>query len=121
MGPVPPSLTRPPVSDETSAMATRTETDSFGPIEVPAEHWWGAQTQRSLRYFAIGTETMPVPLIRALGLIKEAAAGVNAKLGVLDSAPFLPADVVDLALWAADYYAAGPGETIASAMPPLKA
>jgi fumarate hydratase class II len=72
------------VSDETSAMATRTETDSFGPIEVPAHHWWGAQTQRSLQYFAIGTERMPAPVIRALGLIKEAAAEVNAKLGVLD-------------------------------------
>jgi fumarate hydratase class II len=80
----PASLTWPLVSDETSAMATRTETDSFGPIEIPAEHWWGAQTQRSLRYFAIGTERMPAPLIRALGLVKEAAAEVNARLGVLD-------------------------------------
>ncbi len=84
MGPVPQTLTWPAVSDETSAMATRTETDSFGPIEVPAEKFWGAQTQRSLRYFAIGTEKMPAPIIRALGLIKEAAAEVNAKLGVLD-------------------------------------
>jgi fumarate hydratase class II len=64
----------------------RTETDSFGPIEVPAAHYWGAQTARSLLNFKIGGEKMPVPLIRAFGLLKKAAAQVNVKLGALDSA-----------------------------------
>ena len=62
----------------------RTETDSFGPIEVPANHYWGAQTARSLQNFKIGGQTMPVPLIRALGILKMAAAQVNVKLGELD-------------------------------------
>ncbi len=57
--------------------ATRTETDSFGPIEVPADRYWGAQTQRSLGNFKIGTETMPLPLVRALGIVKQAAALTN--------------------------------------------
>ncbi len=64
--------------------ATRTETDTFGPIEVPADRYWGAQTQRSLHNFRIGGERMPVPLIRALGLVKQAAALVNRDLGALD-------------------------------------
>jgi fumarate hydratase, class II len=64
---------------------TRTETDTFGPIEVPADHYWGAQTQRSLQNFPIGHERMPKPLIRAFGLIKRAAAEVNRELGLLDS------------------------------------
>jgi len=64
--------------------ATRTETDSFGPLEVPADRYWGAQTQRSLQNFDIGGETMPRPLIRALGVIKKAAALVNRELGALD-------------------------------------
>ncbi|WP_309083792.1 class II fumarate hydratase [Chelativorans sp.] len=63
---------------------TRIETDTFGPIEVPADCYWGAQTQRSLTNFRIGVEKMPVPLIRALGLLKLAAAEVNMKLGKLD-------------------------------------
>jgi fumarate hydratase class II len=63
---------------------TRTETDTFGPIEVPADKYWGAQTQRSLENFRIGDERMPVPLIRALGLVKRAAAEVNQSLGLLD-------------------------------------
>lgn len=63
----------------------RTETDSFGPIDVPAEHYWGAQTARSLQNFKIGGQTMPVPLIRAFGILKKAAAQVNVKLGVLDA------------------------------------
>ena len=63
---------------------TRTETDSFGPIEVPAERYWGAQAERSLENFPIGTETQPAPIIRALGLIKRAAAEVNMDLGKLD-------------------------------------
>ena len=63
---------------------TRTETDTFGPIEVPADRYWGAQTQRSLQNFRIGTERMPLPLVRALGLVKRAAAEVNMQLGRLD-------------------------------------
>jgi fumarate hydratase class II len=63
---------------------TRTETDSFGPIDVPAGRYWGAQTQRSLQNFRIGSETMPVPLIHALGLVKKAAAEVNMEMAGLD-------------------------------------
>ncbi|MBA4759079.1 class II fumarate hydratase [Sphingosinicella sp.] len=66
-------------------MSARVETDSFGPIEVPASAYWGAQTQRSISNFPIGGERMPAPLVRALGLIKQAAAFVNAELGVLDN------------------------------------
>ncbi len=63
---------------------TRTERDSFGPIEVPANRYWGAQTQRSLQNFKIGGERMPPALIHALGLQKQAAALANMALGVLD-------------------------------------
>jgi fumarate hydratase, class II len=63
---------------------TRVETDSMGEIEVPADRYWGAQTQRSLHHFDIGTETMPRSLIRAFGLLKGAAAEVNRELGKLD-------------------------------------
>ncbi|MGH6857103.1 MAG: class II fumarate hydratase [Methylocella sp.] len=59
------------------------ETDSFGPIEVPAKHYWGAQTQRSLVHFAIGSQTMPLAIIRALAMVKRAAAEVNRDLGLL--------------------------------------
>jgi fumarate hydratase, class II len=65
--------------------ATRTETDSFGPLEVPADRYWGAQTQRSIRNFPIGWETQPVAIVRALGVIKKACAEVNAAQGKLDS------------------------------------
>jgi fumarate hydratase class II len=64
---------------------TRSETDSFGSIEVPADRYWGAQTQRSLENFRIGGERIPVPVIRALAIIKRAAAEVNHKLGLLDA------------------------------------
>src|SRR6476646_124653 len=63
---------------------TRTETDSFGPIEVPSDRYWGAQTQRSIENFRIGTERMPRPLIRALGVVKRAAAEVNLALKLID-------------------------------------
>ncbi len=66
-------------------MATRTETDSFGPIDVDAERYWGAQTERSRRNFAIGTERMPPELIAALAVIKKACAHVNRDLGTLDA------------------------------------
>ena len=63
----------------------RVETDSFGPIEVDADRLWGAQTQRSLQNFKIGGERMPAALIRALGIVKLAAARVNVGLGELDA------------------------------------
>jgi fumarate hydratase class II len=55
----------------------------MGPVEVPADHYWGAQTQRSLHFFAIGDDTMPVGIIRAFAILKRAAAEVNAELGLL--------------------------------------
>ena len=64
--------------------ATRSETDSFGPIEVPADRYWGAQTERSRRNFRIGHDRMPMPIIRALGMVKLAAAETNRELGLLD-------------------------------------
>jgi fumarate hydratase class II len=66
-------------------MTTRIEKDTFGPIEVPSDHLWGAQTQRSLHFFSISTERMPVPLVVAMAQLKRAAAKVNASLGELDS------------------------------------
>src|ERR1700724_1303873 len=64
--------------------STRTETDSFGPIEVPADRYWGAQTERSRQNFRIGQDRMPMPIIRALGIVKLAAAETNRELGLLD-------------------------------------
>lgn len=64
---------------------TRTETDSFGPLEVPADKYWGAQTQRSLMNFPIGWEQQPVAIVRALGVIKQACAIANKDLGKLDA------------------------------------
>ncbi|MBT6442789.1 MAG: class II fumarate hydratase [Alphaproteobacteria bacterium] len=63
---------------------TRTESDSIGKIKVAADRYWGAQTQRSLQNFKIGGERMPEPMVRALGIVKKAAAKVNVKLGALD-------------------------------------
>ncbi len=80
--------------------STRTETDTFGPIEVPAESYWGAQTQRSLQNFRIGGERMPLPVIRAFGIQKRAAAEVNLGLGELD--PKLGAAIVKAAQEVAD-------------------
>ena len=64
--------------------ATRTETDSFGPLEVPADRYWGAQTQRSIGNFPIGWERQPVAVVRALGVVKQAAAEANIALDNLD-------------------------------------
>ena len=64
--------------------ATRIETDTFGPIEVPADRYWGAQTQRSLQNFKIGWEKQPKPIVKALGVVKRAAAEANLALGKLD-------------------------------------
>ena len=64
---------------------TRTETDSFGPIDVPADSYWGAQTERSIGNFPFGPrEQMPVEIVHALGYVKQAAARANARLGNLD-------------------------------------
>src|SRR5215471_9094743 len=68
-----------------TAMPTRVERDSFGPIEVPADHLWGAQTERSLGHFRISTEKMAPALIRALLIVKRCAARVNEALGTLDA------------------------------------
>ncbi|ACM36482.1 class II fumarate hydratase [Agrobacterium vitis] len=65
--------------------ATRTETDTFGPIEVASDRYWGAQAQRSLGNFKIGWEKQPLPVVRALGIVKQAAARANMALGGLDS------------------------------------
>ena len=66
-------------------MATRTETDTMGAVEVPEDAYWGAQTQRSLAHFAIGSERLPPLFHRAYGLLKQAAAEANAALGELDA------------------------------------
>jgi fumarate hydratase class II len=66
-------------------MKTRTETDSFGPIEVAADRYWGAQTERSLNNFRIGEEHIPLPVIHALAIVKRAAAETNRALGSLDA------------------------------------
>ncbi len=63
---------------------TRVETDTFGPIDVPADRYWGAQTQRSIQNFPIGGERMPEPIVRGLGIVKRAAAEVNMDMGRLD-------------------------------------
>ncbi len=65
--------------------ATRSETDSFGPIDVAADRYWGAQTERSRQNFRIGTERMPIGIIRGLAIVKLAAAETNKELGLLDN------------------------------------
>jgi fumarate hydratase, class II len=65
--------------------ATRSETDSFGPIDVPAERYWGAQTERSRRNFRIGQDRMPIPIVHALGIVKLASAQTNHELGLLNA------------------------------------
>ncbi len=79
-------------------VATRTETDSMGAVEVPADRYWGAQTQRSLHHFSIGgpTERMPVEVVRAFGILKKACALVNLDLGKL------PPEKAELIVRAAD-------------------
>jgi fumarate hydratase class II len=63
----------------------RTETDTMGPVEVPGDKYWGAQAQRSLSNFKIGWEQQPLPIVRALGIVKRAAAETNMALGKLDT------------------------------------
>src|ERR1700739_42634 len=79
----------------------RIETDSMGEIGVPADHYWGAQTERSLHHFAIGDDRMPPELIRAFAILKKAAALVNHDLGKLSK------DKMDLIVRAADEIIAG--------------
>src|SRR4029453_1350503 len=64
---------------------TRTESDTFGPIEVPADRYWGAQTERARHNFRIGDEVMPPALLRALAIVKRAAAETNQELKLLDA------------------------------------
>ena len=78
-----------------SAEKTRIETDTFGPIEVAADRYWGAQAQRSLGNFRIGWEKQPASIVRALGIVKRAAAEANMELGKLD--PRLGAAIVEVA------------------------
>jgi fumarate hydratase class II len=77
-------MAEPNKAPSNSRGTTRTESDAFGPLEIPADSLWGAQTQRSLQNFRIGSEQMPIELVHALGLIKRAAAEVNRELGSLD-------------------------------------
>src|SRR3954471_19736534 len=79
----------------------RTETDSMGPIRVPADRYYGAQTARSLVHFAVGADTMPRPVLRAFGVLKKAAAFTNRDLGLLKP------DKADLVAKAADEVIAG--------------
>jgi len=85
----------------TAKIGTRTETDSMGTIEVQNDRYWGAQTQRSLLYFAIGNDTMPREMIRAIGILKQAAAIVNQELGQL------PEDKASLIVRAAEEVISG--------------
>jgi len=82
-------------------MSTRTETDSMGPIEVPSERYWGAQTQRSLHHFSIGDDHMPTAVIRSMAVLKKAAAMVNRDLGKMAD------DKAALIVQAADEVVAG--------------
>src|SRR4051794_11553018 len=84
-----------------AAGSTRTETDSMGPIEVPSDRYWGAQTQRSLHHFPIGEDRMPTAVIRGMAILKKAGAQVNEELGKL------PADKASLLVQAADEVIAG--------------
>jgi fumarate hydratase class II len=78
----PPKIRR--ESRDETRIKTRIETDSFGEIAVPADRYWGAQTERSRQNFRIGTQRMPLPLIHALALVKRVAAEVNHELGLID-------------------------------------
>src|SRR5580698_5406019 len=92
------TLTEPAAQTKTK---TRIESDSMGKIEVPANVYWGAQTQRSLLHFDIGRDVMPPELIRAFGILKKACALVNRDLGKL------PAEIAQLIVQAADEVISG--------------
>src|SRR5947207_11729453 len=67
------------------SISTRSETDSFGPIDVAADRYWGAQTERSRQNFRIGQDRMPIEIVHALGIVKLASAETNRELGLLDA------------------------------------
>jgi fumarate hydratase, class II len=90
-----------PIPIGTGAAGTRIESDSMGSIEVPAEHYWGAQTERSLIHFSIGDDHMPKAVYHAYGYVKKAAALLNAEAGRLDR------DLADAIVTAADEVIAG--------------
>src|ERR1700759_1810831 len=79
-----PSATPSRSQSSAQSPATRSETDSFGPIDVPADRYWGAQTERSRQNFRIGHDRMPMPIVHALGIVKLAAAETNLELGLID-------------------------------------
>src|ERR1700759_3970002 len=79
-----PSATPSRSQSSAKSSATRSETDSFGPIDVPDDRYWGAQTERSRQNFRIGQDRMPISIIHALGIVKLAAAQTNRELGLLD-------------------------------------
>src|SRR6476661_10242307 len=89
------------IAETASSIPTRTESDSMGPIEVPTDRYYGAQTARSLIHFAIGKDTMPPELIRSFGILKKAAALVNQDLGKL------PAEKAKLITQSADEVISG--------------
>ncbi|MEO8322415.1 MAG: lyase family protein, partial [Bradyrhizobium sp.] len=72
-------------SETSRNKSTRSETDSFGPIDVAADRYWGAQTERSRQNFKIGHDRMPIAIVHALGIVKLAAAQTNRDLGLLDA------------------------------------
>src|SRR5205809_4643196 len=72
-------------SETSRNKSTRSEPDSFGPIDVPADRYWGAQTERSRQNFKIGQDRMPIALVHALGIVKLAAAQTNRELGLIDA------------------------------------
>src|SRR5438046_6037499 len=90
-----------PAGEGAMSQNTRIESDSMGPIEVPADRYWGAQTARSLIHFAIGGDLMPPSVIHAIGILKQAAAEVNRDLGKL------PEDKARLIVRAAEEVIAG--------------
>jgi fumarate hydratase class II len=77
-------MARRPARSAASPSTTRSETDSFGPIDVAADRYWGAQTERSRRNFRIGHDRMPMPIVHALAMVKLASAETNRELGLLD-------------------------------------
>jgi fumarate hydratase class II len=78
-------MARSTTPSRTRSTTTRSETDSFGPIEVPADRYWGAQTERSRQNFRIGQDRMPMAIVRALGMVKLASAETNRELGLIDA------------------------------------
>ena len=89
------------MTEKTVATGFRSESDSMGKIEVQADRYWGAQTQRARLHFKIGNQRMPLEVIRAMGVLKKAAAMVNMELGLL------PADKGELIIRAAEEVISG--------------